>query len=321
MDQPAHPRAGGENWRYINTHSRSAGSSPRWRGKPPHGGELGGGEGLIPALAGKTQQAAPCPRTARAHPRAGGENPQLGFGTNVTEGSSPRWRGKPLPKPSPKPTPGLIPALAGKTCIGVGHPSYLRAHPRAGGENNRRVRARLSVEGSSPRWRGKHCPAAAFHFVRGLIPALAGKTTPERRNTLEHRAHPRAGGENLNGDLEKLGGSGSSPRWRGKPNLLTSPRGAPRLIPALAGKTRETCSTASGAAAHPRAGGENLFASMVIVPSWGSSPRWRGKRLVGTLFQKRVGLIPALAGKTRRLPASQGRRQAHPRAGGENVAW
>ena len=50
----------------------------------------------------------------------------------------------------------------------------------------------------------------------------------------------------------------------------------------------------------------------------GSSPLTRGKRLVGTLFQERVGLIPAHAGKTTVGDDVHFGVPAHPRSRGEN---
>ena len=72
----------------------------------------------------------------------------------------------------------------------------------------------------------------------GLIPARAGKTTWSEVPFIEAGAHPRAGGENVDGLWVKREDLGSSPRGRGKPGR---PYGDPLgigLIPARAGKTR-----------------------------------------------------------------------------------
>ena len=50
----------------------------------------------------------------------------------------------------------------------------------------------------------------------------------------------------------------------------------------------------------------------------GSSPRGRGKPREGGLGCRRVGLIPAWAGKTCRRVVKGSRGRAHPRVGGEN---
>ena len=70
----AHPRAGGENGEDASSATPNFGSSPRGRGKRSQGAEQCFRVGLIPARAGKTQQADHVLHLVRAHPRAGGEN-------------------------------------------------------------------------------------------------------------------------------------------------------------------------------------------------------------------------------------------------------
>ena len=70
------------------------------------------------------------------------------------------------------------------------------------------------------------------------------------------------------------------------------------LIPAWAGKTYVGERAAGRFEAHPRVGGENREVRCFRSLSVGSSPRGRGKLLVGRFVQARAGLIPAWAGKT-----------------------
>ena len=152
---PAHPRAGGENpgawWLPVV----AGGSSPRGRGKPSVSGDghfLSGssprgrgklanavpgasGKRLIPARAGKTGPRAGQRSREAAHPRAGGENALAAVGVEPAEGSSPRGRGKQTVWRAGKHRVRLIPARAGKTRPSFGPNLPLRAHPRAGGEN------------------------------------------------------------------------------------------------------------------------------------------------------------------------------------------
>ena len=70
----AHPRACGEN-RYARQYTlANGGSSPRVRGKLARAGRQHRPGRLIPARAGKTRMRRAMPTTARAHPRACGEN-------------------------------------------------------------------------------------------------------------------------------------------------------------------------------------------------------------------------------------------------------
>ena len=70
--------------------------------------------------------------------------------------------------------------------------------------------------------------------------------------------------------------------------------------------------------AHPRVGGENEPASNDPWRPRGSSPRGRGKHQGRRERRRRVGLIPAWAGKTNRPPVHWIHAPAHPRVGGEN---
>ena len=70
--------------------------------------------------------------------------------------------------------------------------------------------------GSSPRGRGKPVSRAPLQRHKGLIPARAGKTAPNRNGKWAHRAHPRAGGENSTSSALITPSGGSSPRGRGK---------------------------------------------------------------------------------------------------------
>ena len=114
-DEGAHPRAGGENLSFRPYLSRLVGSSPRGRGKPTVGGAEVREHGLIPARAGKTPPPRRTGTAPGAHPRAGGENCTPGTRVPVTQGSSPRGRGKPDRLQRREQAPGLIPARAGKT--------------------------------------------------------------------------------------------------------------------------------------------------------------------------------------------------------------
>ena len=111
---------------------------------------------------------------------------------------------------------------------------------------------------------------------------------------------------------------GSSPRVRGKPRDVTIRAAQHRLIPARAGKTRRNSSALRTLRAHPRACGENYIHRVPVSEPVGSSPRVRGKLLVGRRCQRQIGLIPARAGKTCGRPRTIRTLAAHPRACGEN---
>ena len=213
---------------------------------------------------------------------------------------------------------GLIPARAGKTLPLLDSMAARTAHPRACGENVGGAVQAVAAVGSSPRVRGKPddwCPRCGD--LR-LIPARAGKTVSHLDLPGPLRAHPRACGENIAGSAARYGQPGSSPRVRGKRDVVGGQDEPLGLIPARAGKTDGQPGRIKKGSAHPRACGENHLTKRLSVKPLGSSPRVRGKPDGKVLARGDVRLIPARAGKTRlsrRLGLLTG---AHPRACGEN---
>ena len=111
--------------------------------------------GLIPAYAGKTQEASIRVAPLGAHPRVCGENGIVVASFGRVTGSSPRMRGKRSGAWEAAKNVGLIPAYAGKTLWVGGAVNFVGAHPRVCGENLRDDLDALGAKGSSPRMRGK----------------------------------------------------------------------------------------------------------------------------------------------------------------------
>ena len=187
-----------------------------------------------------------------------------------------------------------------------------------GGENGAPRHVTRLPGGSSPRGRGKLVPCAGIPGVAGLIPAWAGKTCKSNPYVLGVRAHPRVGGENLEGVVYVRQTLGSSPRGRGKPVSLHLEEGTGGLIPAWAGKTCCCVCALFAHRAHPRVGGENSPPTPARRRFSGSSPRGRGKLVILPFLIVSHRLIPAWAGKTYSLPIRLDKVAAHPRVGGEN---
>ena len=212
----------------------------------------------------------------------------------------------------------LIPARAGKTPPQSAAPRCQWAHPRAGGENVRRLDLAKHRRGSSPRGRGKRHEDGPRELPGRLIPARAGKTGRGTVGPDLFWAHPRAGGENLPDARNHGRDAGSSPRGRGKRDNRTVLTAANGLIPARAGKTPRCRPRHLQGAAHPRAGGENDATNKFADTLRGSSPRGRGKHQPRRVHYPGDGLIPARAGKTSPTALTMSVSGAHPRAGGEN---
>ena len=155
-------------------------------------------------------------------------------------------------------------------------------------------------------------------MIPGSSPRVRGKPPPHARPSPSSPAHPRVCGENA----VAAGGAhdvpGSSPRVRGKLVGHHPRRARPGLIPACAGKTTGWRRRRSGGSAHPRVCGENDSEELAEDREWGSSPRVRGKLLVGYSITQQHRLIPACAGKTPRRLLHHPAAPAHPRVCGEN---
>ena len=215
--QPAHPRSRGENSRVVMMVPFRGGSSPLTRGK--QGFIVGGigGDGLIPAHAGKTACHPLTQGRRGAHPRSREENIDAWKLPERHVGSSPLTRGKRYSVHRLTCACGFIPAHAGKTSHDPAHQSASTAHPRSRRENDLTEPIMELMPGSSPLTRGKLDRAAGPGQVVGLIPAHAGKTSCSVEPLGSVGAHPRSRGENGGTRSLRIPARGSSPLTRGKP--------------------------------------------------------------------------------------------------------
>ena len=233
----AHPRVCGENAKVRAVVIRCLGSSPRVRGKLLHNQRQSRRLRLIPACAGKTTPKQLHSASHRAHPRVCGENLRRDVGDCFDKGSSPRVRGKRSEQVCQGLAFRLIPACAGKTQrAGLPGPGF-PAHPRVCGENDTKFEGSWAEGGSSPRVRGKQWFDGTGSPTGRLIPACAGKTRELQRGPLVLSAHPRVCGENTKLARTMCAHHGSSPRVRGKLDLIQNRVMVAGLIPACAGKT------------------------------------------------------------------------------------
>ena len=90
-------------------------------------------------------------------------------------GSSPRVRGRVKAQPNIGRQARIIPAGAGKSCHSHRRERLRRDHPRGCGEERKAVAEHDREEGSSPRVRGRVPAVEPLRFLKGIIPAGAGK--------------------------------------------------------------------------------------------------------------------------------------------------
>ena len=156
------------------------------------------------------------------------------------------------------------------------------AHPRSRGADIVPVSHTYRTGGSSPLARGGRRGAGVAQPGVGLIPARAGRTPLQARDTTQSGAHPRSRGADVSRRPVYASDSGSSPLARGGRRLAALLRWFVRLIPARASR---------GADRQP-------FPPESVGK--GSSPLARGGRGHRTVPCLRRWLIPARAGRTRR---------------------
>ena len=191
------------------------------------------------------------------HPRVCGENQSEMSEKKFHSGTSPRMRGKQALTCTSIQELRNIPAYAGKTPVGSQAAPTHAEHPRVCGENSSALFKASSFFGTSPRMRGKHNPTILVGFESRNIPAYAGKTEWSDLPDFQGREHPRVCGENVNEPATRQPVLGTSPRMRGKPLQLITPRLYQRNIPAYAGKTRRHGLYQWRLQEHPRVCGEN----------------------------------------------------------------
>ncbi len=171
-----HPRGRGEHQKRWRELWADVGSSPRARGTPQIGVDVGTVQRFIPAGAGNTWFWLRSWLLRPVHPRGRGEH---GFQLNQSSdplGSSPRARGT-LPR---RTCLGFvlrfIPAGAGNTPSPSGYAHGHPVHPRGRGEHASIASARTRAVGSSPRARGTRKASGMTENRRRFIPAGAGNT-------------------------------------------------------------------------------------------------------------------------------------------------
>ena len=275
-----HPRVCGGNTPRTWAMLSKMGPSPRVRGKLELQTPWQSRGGSIPACAGETPPPDAPGRAPSVHPRVCGGNNRTPGSPGRQPGPSPRVRGKQLRTTSCLTIGRSIPACAGETqaCSQVHGASPV--HPRVCGGNAASAPARLPHLGPSPRVRGKHADRRRLRSGPGSIPACAGETKAESVGQPTPTVHPRVCGGNPRGAASARGPSGPSPRVRGKRFVERAGAVVVGSIPACAGETRLTWTSAKSARVHPRVCGGNGYRCATARCDCGPSPRVRGKQTI-----------------------------------------
>ena len=192
-------------------------------------------------------------------------------------GLSPRVRGKRHKAYRRSRSSRSIPACAGETRTAPRTLDPESVYPRVCGGNRLAQRTRKSVEGLSPRVRGKPIRQMQRCKFLGSIPACAGETADELHRGRVRRVYPRVCGGNASGKRGPKPSIGLSPRVRGKPGVAPAVRIAAGSIPACAGETAGVSTVADRGRVYPRVCGGNRIGQAFAATRRGLSPRVRGK--------------------------------------------
>ena len=166
--------------------------------------------------------------------------------------------------------------------------------------------------------RGKRRLHPSARSKSRITPAHAGKTHDDTLRHVTPPDHPRACGENEEGNILQISMHGSPPRMRGKLAVLRYMPCHRRITPAHAGKTFPLLTGSCRPSDHPRACGENTTLTGSPPSGSGSPPRMRGKPKRPHRSRRYPRITPAHAGKTTHATPPKPRRTDHPRACGEN---
>ena len=194
-----HPRSRGVYSLIMNVFALTCGSSPLARGLRTNTPQRITCHGIIPARAGFTRTGDNTGIGFEDHPRSRGVYSKYGFNDLVRLGSSPLARGLPLSARISTTVTGIIPARAGFTFGSYGGSVIVRDHPRSRGVYWRKHAGTPAGMGSSPLARGLlHAPSGSVKSNR-IIPARAGFTLGDRRDS--NGGPPYQGAFAFTGDL------------------------------------------------------------------------------------------------------------------------
>jgi hypothetical protein len=231
----------------------------------------------IPACAGETLD--------RVRPLFGrGVDPRVCGGDSrrrslwwFLRGRSPRVRGRHCCCAVGEDLGRSIPACAGETIPHSTGPSMSRVDPRVCGGDLDRGHHAISVEGRSPRVRGRRRVAVVDRGFQGSIPACAGETWRVSNATQAQKVDPRVCGGDATDAMRQAERDGRSPRVRGRPWPRAGTGRSTGSIPACAGETLGPDNGTGENGVDPRVCGGDYLPAFSLSTTLGRSPRVRGR--------------------------------------------
>ena len=191
------------------------------------------GHGITPACAGKRRMPKQCVFNFRDHPRVCGEKWLNLMNEKREQGSPPRMRGKASHHEVCVLVLGITPAYAGKSSTATLAAHSTGDHPRVCGEKSANPKVRDTMEGASPRMRGKvfFFTGASFCAIFFLEPSGNLLLEPSGSSWVPP-----------DGSIFVFA-IGLPPRVRGKAITFREQDSADGITPAYAGKRWTPCHT------------------------------------------------------------------------------
>ena len=323
-DEPVDPRVRGGSCAARSSKGFRRGRSPRARGKQDARPARVHLLGSIPACAGEATRSERADRRGWVDPRVRGGSSPTDTNRALTDGRSPRARGKLADVRTPTDYHGSIPACAGEAPAMPIGPLAPSVDPRVRGGSIGKLWDRMEPtrrdKGRSPRARGKPASARRPTAAWRSIPACAGEAARPDRVRVRPTVDPRVRGGSSSSSTTAEPSSGRSPRARGKQEIALARCGEHGSIPACAGEAVRRRQRARPVPVDPRVrGGSEKTMTRDVFPH-GRSPRARGKRHPCRHSRQPERSIPACAGEARNQRAEGKRTRVDPRVrGGSRV--
>ena len=272
--------------------------------------------GSIPAYAGEPRNRAVATAEAGVYPRVCGGTSTSDRWSGLPAGLSPRMRGNLSRRVRADLVAGSIPAYAGEPGRRRRCPAAPRVYPRVCGGTGVRSRSRSRFWGLSPRMRGNHAVPVHDRRHLGSIPAYAGEPPSRAAWAMTTGVYPRVCGGTTVTSSTRPRNSGLSPRMRGNPRRVCCCLTVNGSIPAYAGEPDVEAVGARGRRVYPRVCGGTGTRMASPYCERGLSPRMRGNRQAGRLWDPLPGSIPAYAGEPDAIKPADGEDGVYPRVCG-----
>ena len=272
---------------------------------------------FIPVLTGNSPSFQPQVILQAVYPRAYGEQRRYLCASCRFAGLSPCLRGTGQLRHGERAKKRFIPVLTGNSTTSNTAVLVLTVYPRAYGEQYHVKYCSFSINGLSPCLRGTVTILRVWLIAARFIPVLTGNSNYLAGVAHSRAVYPRAYGEQryVEKAINDLGGL--SPCLRGTEHWRPNRFNGNRFIPVLTGNSTLPAAVTCLVTVYPRAYGEQLPGSWLLLQLGGLSPCLRGTGLAVRPGHRGPRFIPVLTGNRIISSARSIKVSVYPRAYGE----